>query len=204
MAVTGIVLAAGSSRRFGADKRQYSLPSGRNTPEHVSGTVLEAVITLAARCLEEVRVVLRDNDDRYAAALEKHFQNPSIHWVCAPDSTRGMAHSLAHAMTGIRGTDAVMIFLGDMPWVTEETVRALLHTWKESRSGTPIIVPTLNGRKGHPVTFHHRYFRELEELTGDEGARRLLSLHPQQVIEVAVDDPGILKDIDVPEDLSPV
>jgi molybdenum cofactor cytidylyltransferase len=64
-----------------------------------------------------------------------------------------------------------------------------------------MVVPVYKGRRGHPVGFDLRRYRgELSTLSADQGARSILRSHPEDVLELAVDDPGVLADIDTPED----
>lgn len=192
--IGGVILAAGSSRRFGEDKRKTRLPSGRG--------VLEEVIHTAASELEQVIVVLRFGDRDFEQQLSGNIDDKRVRCFRAPDSARGMAHSLGNAIHEVSDWDAAMIFLGDMPFIRRETIKALLASYVEHKNEACIVVPTVEGTRGHPVLFDQAYFREIEALTGDTGARELLNAHADKVVELAVEDPGILKDIDTPEDIS--
>lgn len=194
----GIILAAGSSRRFGEDKRLSKMASGR--------TMLEESIHNASQVLNHLVVVLRFGDGQLAEdlheRLKKTYKNIKAECYCAPDSARGMAHSLANAIHLESDWQAAVIFLGDMPYLKPETIQALVDAYKQHQQGEPIIVPVKNNRQGHPVIFHHSYFSEIESLEGDIGAKPILDAHKDRVIEVPVDDSGIFIDVDVPEDLA--
>jgi molybdenum cofactor cytidylyltransferase len=71
---------------------------------------------------------------------------------------------------------------------------------KAINQSTEIAVPVFQGRRGNPVAFGRSYFQNLIALQGDRGARMLLREHP--VIEVAVEDEGIHRDVDMPEDVA--
>lgn len=191
MTIGAIVLAAGSSRRFGDDKRQSQLPSG--------DTVLQATIKLVSNNFDQTLVTLRYGDREFANALAENF--PNVTFYCAPDSANGMGSSLANAIRQV-GDDweGAAIFLGDMPFIQGDSVAALKRSFAAG-STAPIVIPTFYGKAGHPVIFHRNYFKEIAELTGDHGARAVLQDHKDQVIEVDVIDGGVLKDIDHPEDL---
>lgn len=193
MTVGAIILAAGSSRRFGDDKRKTILPTGRS--------VLATCIENAGACFDEVLVVLRFGDREYANELAQALDRPAITFFHAPDSAKGMAHSLANAVATLKDWDAATIFLGDMPFVTTETIRLLVEKYTGSARLEPIILPTYGSEQGHPVTFHHRYFAAIERLEGDQGARPVIQANRDKIIEVPVADPGILRDIDTHEDL---
>lgn len=192
--IGGIILAAGSSRRFGDDKRKSPLPSGRS--------VLEEVIHTASLVLDRLIVVIRFGDKVFAEELSTSLDDDRIRVFRAPDSALGMAHSLGNAVHEVRDWDAALIFLGDMPFVPETAIRAVLGAYEAHKADQPLIVPVCHGKQGHPVVFDQAYFDEIEALKGDVGARSLLQEHEDKVIEVDVDDEGILKDIDTPADLS--
>ncbi|MFC0266452.1 nucleotidyltransferase family protein [Kushneria aurantia] len=186
--VAALVLAAGHGRRFGSDKRRARLTDGR--------TLLRATLDSLAPCFATPLVVLRAEDDD--AALELPGSAKRLH--VAPDAA-GMGDSLA---TGVKALlhdaphyRALAVVLGDMPAVREETLRRLCT----AASAENIVRPARAGRCGHPVLFGRHWWPELAELGGDEGARALLQRHAAQLVEVAVDDDGIHRDVDTPEAL---
>jgi molybdenum cofactor cytidylyltransferase len=83
-----------------------------------------------------------------------------------------------------------------MPRIAVSTVEAVARTLD---GGASIVVPFYQGQRGHPVGFGSEHRDALIGLDGDTGARALLSTH--QVARLDVDDPGILRDVDTPEDL---
>ncbi|MGE8618273.1 MAG: nucleotidyltransferase family protein, partial [Achromobacter spanius] len=92
---------------------------------------------------------------------------------------------------------ACLIALADMPWLRADTCLQVAAATRRHR----IVAPTWQGRRGHPVAFARDLWPELASLSGDVGARSLLMRHP--VHELALDDPGVLADVDAPEDLVP-
>ena len=192
--IGGIILAAGSSRRYGDDKRKVTLASGR--------TVLQEVIHTAASVLDPLVVVLRFGDQPFIDELEQEIDVWGIEYFRAPDSARGMAHSLGNAIHAHHDWDAAMILLADMPYVKPETIRALLDTYRANQAKQPIVLPSMNGQTGHPVIFPQACFDEIEALEGDVGARSVIDARPDRVMTVEVNDPGIFRDIDTPADLS--
>jgi molybdenum cofactor cytidylyltransferase len=116
--------------------------------------------------------------------------------VCA-SADEGMAQSLVHALRhSLPEAQAWLIALGDMPRLRQSTIKALSDA---VAGGAAIAAPVSGGRRGNPVAFGAACLPELLALRGEEGARRILKLHP--VTEVEVDDPGIFQDIDQPADL---
>ncbi len=192
--IGAIILAAGSSRRFGGDKRKSSMPSGQ--------TMLEESIHKAASVIDRVMVVLRFGDIGFAGELEAKIGNHNVEFFCAPDSAKGMAHSLANAIHHVKDWEAALVFLGDMPFVQAETVESILAEYEYRKADVPLVFPVKNGKSGHPVLFPRDYFEEIEALTGDRGARPVIDAHPGNVFTVTVQDPGVIRDIDTPQDLA--
>ena len=182
MRLTGILLAAGRSRRFGADKRLAALPNG------------EPLVLCCARnlraALDDVLVVLRPGD----AVLAEQLAVLDCRVTHNPDAAEGMGASIRHGVGQRPGSDGWLILPADLPLLRTDTVRqvaAALQDW-------PAVVPVCQGRRGHPVGFSARYREGLLGLGGDEGARRLLEAEPEKVRWLAVDDPGICRDVDTP------
>nr|WP_241262924.1 nucleotidyltransferase family protein [Parahaliea mediterranea] len=179
------MLAAGSSRRFGGDKRFARLGGG--------DSVFEASIRAARASGLSLCVCLRPDDTR---ALELLARLGVDSCACA-DAARGMGHTLAQGIAAAADWDAALIALADMPWVLPATYRAVAAAAGPRR----IVVPSRGGRRGHPVAFGAAFYPELARLEGDAGARRVLARHAGRVCELEVDDPGILRDVDRPADL---
>lgn len=191
--IGGIVLAAGSSSRFGADKRNQPLASGL--------TMLEAAIASTAGVLGDLVVVLRADDQHYARDLAERVALSDVRYYCAPDSSLGMAHSLANGIALVRDWRAALIILGDLPFILPTTYSAVVAAYRGAGRDAAIVVPRFHGQQGHPVLFDRRHFDEIAGLEGDVGARSVIRAHPDRVIDVEIEDPGILQDIDRREDL---
>ena len=200
--IIGIILAAGKSTRFGSDKRRSLLTNGCS--------VLEQTIKNTSAAVEQCIVVLRANDQPFADDLRQAINNPAIKFFLAPDSAAGMAHSLANIIGQLPTCDGAMIFLGDMPYLEDTTIKQLLAAFEERKKEAPIIVPTmltvdkegaLEKLSGHPVIFSSVYFQELTQLTGDNGAKPIITAHKDRVTRITVEDQGILKDVDRPSDI---
>lgn len=189
--VVAVIMAAGSSRRFGEeDKRRAPLSRGE--------TLLSASFTRAAEAFTHCRVVLRDTDTPAHLGLAEHAPV-----VRVAHADRGLGTSLAEAFatlaqdSSLADVQAAAILLGDMPAIHADTLRRL----QQAADTAHILRPRHAGRPGHPVLFGRDFWPALTRLEGDSGARRLIHQHPACYREVEVDDPGILLDIDTPSDL---
>lgn len=186
----GILLCAGRGARFdptgATSKLLAALPGG----ETVGGASARHLRTI----LPNVIAVVRPGDDALAAAM----RSAGCDVLVCPDAQLGMAASLKCAVRSRPAPFGWIVALGDMPYVLPSTVQAL---WDALADGASIAAPAFGGRRGNPVGFAPEHRAALLALEGDQGARGLLAAHP--VTLVAVDDPGILRDIDEPGDLVP-
>jgi len=184
----GLLLAAGSATRFGSDKLQHALPHG------------VAIAVQAARHLRaeiaRVIAVVRPGADATARALTAE----GCEVVVCEKAAEGMGASLACAARAAGAADGYLVALGDMPFVRPSTIGAVRDALA---AGAALAAPYFRARRGHPVGFAGDFRAELEALSGDEGARRLLDAHAARLVKVPVGDPGAIRDIDKPSDLAP-
>jgi len=188
MRLTGILLAAGQSRRFGADKRLATLPGGEPLAVYCARTLRAA--------LDDVLVVLRPDD----TALAEQLAALDCRVTHNPDAAEGMGASIRHGVGQSPHSDGWLILPADLPLLRTATVRQVAAALQEGAvlQEGGAVVPVCQGRRGHPVGFSARYREGLLGLGGDEGARRLLAADPGKVQWLAVDDAGICRDVDTP------
>lgn len=184
--VTGVLLlAAGSSRRFGTDKRYARLASGETVMQSTIRTIQAAELPL---------LVCLSGDDARTAALLRQYNTE--YYRCAKSSA-GMGATLAGSIGQVTGWSGVLIGLADMPFVQVSSYRAVAR----GLASDGICVPRYAGVRGHPVGFGRLFFPALAGLSGDVGASKLLHKYASSIRYVDVDDVGIQRDIDQPEDL---
>nr|WP_314483043.1 nucleotidyltransferase family protein [uncultured Pseudomonas sp.] len=186
MKVAALVLAAGRSRRFGADKRRALLADGRSLLAHS--------VERARAVFEDVRVVVREDEGR-----EDFDLGTACRWVVSPQAAAGMGHSLAAGVASLADSDAqaVAILLGDMPWIEAATFRYLA----EAAQASTIVLPRHAGQQGHPVIFGRAFWPALEQLGGDEGAKAVVQANRACCTVIEVPDAGVLMDVDTPQAL---
>ncbi|MGH8619935.1 MAG: nucleotidyltransferase family protein [Burkholderiales bacterium] len=186
MNLTGILLAAGSGSRFGGDKLLAVLPDG--TPLAVAAVrALHAV-------LPEVIAVVRPGDTRLAAVLAAE----GVRVIECPNAATGMGASLAWGVKHAPAAEGWVVGLGDMPFVQPQTVAMVAAVLA---AGAALAAPVYQGRRGHPVGFTAAYRAALAALSADAGARDILTDAGAALTLIEVDDPGLLRDVDVPADL---
>ncbi len=186
--IVGILLAAGASRRFGADKLTQILPNG------------ELVAVQACRNLlagtDSVLAVVRPGSERLATLL----QAEGAQVITCTDAEQGMSRSLIFGIRSCPEASGWLIGLADMPWIDPVTIRQVADAL---RLGAKLAAPSWHGRRGHPVGFSQALGPELTTLNGDEGAKVLIQSYIKQLQIITCNDSGILRDIDKPEDLNP-
>jgi molybdenum cofactor cytidylyltransferase len=187
--VAGLLLAAGSATRFGSDKLRHRLPHG------------VPIAVQAARHLKSgisrVVAVVRPG----MAALAAQLEAEGCELAVCENAAEGMGASLACAARAAGPEDGYVVALGDMPFVRPTSVAAVRAALE---AGALIAAPYFRARRGHPVGIAGKFFPQLVLLRGDEGARALLAAHERELVKIPVGDPGVIRDIDTPEDLAPV
>jgi molybdenum cofactor cytidylyltransferase len=112
-----------------------------------------------------------------------------------------MGHSLACGTAACREWTYLFVGLGDMAWIRQDTLARLRSAMAEGADPERIVVPVYRGTPGHPVGFGAHYLPSLAALTGDAGARSVVASARQTPLRIDVDDAGVLRDVDRPEDL---
>ena len=196
-AAVAVVPAAGRSRRMGRPK--LLLPYGGST---VVGSLVSALV--AGGVGEVVLVVASDR-----GLLARWGRAEGLTVAVNPDPTRGMLSSVRAGIAALGGAAALaarraplLIAPGDLPALRPATVATLLR--RSAAAGAPLAVPVHQGRRGHPLVISPRLVAEIEALDPAVGLRQLLDRHPDDLLGVEVDDPGVVYDVDTPEDFREV
>ncbi len=186
-----VLLAAGTSSRFGPEPKLLALLDGKPMIEH-------SVLGLKAAGIQHIIVVTGARSDAIAAALK----NQQVRLVHNPDFASGMGSSLAAGVHALPlEADSCLICLGDMPFIRANTYRALIKA-SGKFSKPSIFTPTNHGKPGNPVLWRRSQFKNLANIAGDIGGRSLIQSQAHLVCDVPVEDPGIFIDLDTPAALT--
>ncbi|MFC6764344.1 NTP transferase domain-containing protein [Natrinema soli] len=187
--IAGVVLAAGTSSRFGAANKLLADLRGRPIVAH-------AVETMVASEVDPVIVIIGHDADRVADVLA----DQPVTLVRNDEYARGQATSVGVGIDALETSDvaAAVFALGDMPFVSPETVDTLVATYRTGPETA--LAAAYDGSRGNPVLFDRSYFERLTDVSGDTGGRAVL-LEGDRSALVATDDSGVIRDIDEPSDL---
>ena len=180
--VKALVLAAGSSKRFGSRKLIAKLPDGE---------------TVINRTLNRIKLALPDVTVISSTELYSSISVSNSEIEIFADSDLGMGATLSYGIKLSQESNACLVCLADMPFIQASTYREIASKLTKHN----IVVPVYNGKQGNPVGFGERFFGELASLNGDKGGRTLIEEYSDATHYINVDDPTILYDIDTPEDL---
>jgi molybdenum cofactor cytidylyltransferase len=185
MNITGVLLAAGNSTRFGRDKlvepfaeSSIAVQSAKNILPHV----------------QSLTIVIAANNNLLARQLE----TLPVNLLSCSDAHLGMAASLVCGITHTQNSDGWLLALADMPFIHADVYTQITAA---AHQGHHMVAPVYQGRRGHPVFISQKFREDLLKLTGDRGARDLLTMHASETHTINVNDAGIFRDIDYPQDL---
>ncbi|UDF04899.1 NTP transferase domain-containing protein [Asticcacaulis sp. AND118] len=180
-----ILLAAGRSRRFDDEDKLMADLGGRPLGLH-------AARRLSARLWQRKLAMVGSE------GLRPQLEALGFETLTPAAGNAGMGDNLALAANYLSGGDGALVCLADMPFVPLTQVEALLSRLNGSAS---IAISATGGLKSPPVAFGSAYFKALQSLSGDEGARRIIAANPVEtaVVETTA---GALFDIDTPDDLA--
>lgn len=183
-----VVLAAGSSIRFGEDKMLSDLDG--------KPLILHAVGNAIASDADSVIVVVNDGGGPVMQILPH-----GVIIAVNNNHLRGMSSSIVAGLSSI-GSDtcSCIILAGDQPFVSSEMLNALINAHKLARDS--IVSYRYNGRVRNPVLFPRSMFYTINQLKGDEGARKLVVKAESETTFIDVEDERVLLDIDTERDLS--
>jgi molybdenum cofactor cytidylyltransferase len=181
-----LVLAAGSSSRFGSPKqlvRVGGVALLQRAVSHATELAGHAVTVVLGAHASELTPLLRHTSA--TVLINRHWEE-------------GLASSLRLGVSHLPGsTEAVLVTLADQAAITAFDLRRLAGAWR--RQPDSVIAASYDGHTGVPAVFPRHAFPLLLALRGDTGARPVLSQLADRVVRVPMSHAAI--DIDTPEDL---
>ena len=186
-AVDGIIPAAGRSSRMGASKPSLDAAG--------ASFIERAVAALLDGGCRDVVAVLSPDDATAATAAARAGARVLMNTAADSEQIDSIRLGLRNLLPGALGAVVLPV---DHPLATSATVRALIDAW--SGSGAPVARASYRGTAGHPTLFSATVFDELLRGELPEGARSIVAAHAGDLLDVAVDDAGVVTDLDTPED----
>jgi molybdenum cofactor cytidylyltransferase len=186
--ITGLLLAAGQSRRMGRNKLMLPV-EGEPLIRRTARQLLEA------QSLSEVIVVTGHE----AALIETALSGLPVKLIGAADYAEGLSRSLKAGLAALPpDCDGVLIALADMPLVSGRLIDRLAAAFNPLE-GRSICRPAHQGKAGHPILWGRQYVQALLLAEGDQGGRDLLKQEAAAICEIVEESPAPLLDLDTPE-----
>jgi molybdenum cofactor cytidylyltransferase len=194
--IPGVILAAGQSSRMGRPKALLpTAPGGPSFVRRLSASLLEGGVA-------DVIVVGRPDDGALEAEVERI--GTGVRFVVNAHAETGQLSSVIAGLNAVDrpGVHGILVTPVDTPLILPGTVRALIATFASRRAA--IVRATYQGSHGHPVIFGRQVFDALRQANPAVGAKAVVRAHAADLIDLEVDDPGVLHDIDGPDDYARV
>ena len=191
--ISALIMAAGKASRMGCPKQLLPFGStsllGRVVENLMASSVQEVVLVLGHEAQAVLRVLGFD-----LSSLPKRLKV-----VLNTDYREGFSSSLRCGLSSLDvQARAVLIALGDQPLIGPSLVDSLIAVFEEGFRG--IVVPIYHARRGHPTILDLKYRPEMERIEGDRGCREILAAYPEDLLEVEVDAPQVIWDVDTPDE----
>ena len=183
-----IILAAGESTRFGENKLTYML----------NGAPIIRRVVMESR-LPDVRVivVVGHEQEKIRGALK----GIDVDFVYNKDYKKGMSQSVIAGVRASNSTKGILILPGDMAFIKSKIIEQVISSHKNT--GSKIVIPTYNGRGGHPILFDVSLKDELLHIKEEtRGLKEIINRHENEIYKVELGTPIVVHDVDVKEDLN--
>lgn len=158
-------------------------------------TVIETVVHASLNSKAAHSIVVTGAYEKQISQQIKHLP---VQISFNADYEQGMLSSVQCGVYSVDGFEAFMILPGDQPLVKTSTIDCLIEAWRRSDKG--LVVPTFNGKKGHPVLIHHKYKERINHLDANIGLRQLFHEHSDDILYYEIDSEEVLIDLDKPDD----
>ena len=185
--ISAILLAAGQSKRMNGEnkltKEIQGIPLIKHSVKNILASSVDELIVILGYQKEVIEKII-DKNERIKFAFNVNFEN-------------GMASSIKTGLNNLsEKTEAFFICLGDMPMVNSDIYNQLI----QSKNNKEIIVPTYKGQQGNPILFSKSIKEKIMTIQGDVGAKKILELNKNKILNVEVDNQSIRKDFNTKDD----
>ncbi len=180
-----IYMAAGNSRRFGANKLLHSIDG---KPMFSYG-------------LDNLQRLVNENDSCRLYVVTQYeeiaeYAKGFAHVVMSPDSVKGASYTIKAGIHAAELKGYYTFMAADQPYMTYDTIKNFMESMMSSRHITGCVCH--NGTRGNPVMFAEELIPELMLLKEDEGGKKILLKHLDDCFEYQALDEKELQDIDIP------
>ena len=193
--VGGLILAAGLSTRMGQSK-----PLTRFLDKKL---IDQTIKTMQEAGIDHIQIVTGFEHERVEAYLQDNYSSDHIHTVLNPDYGNGsILTSIKTGLAELTDYELVFIQLVDLPCIMSETYQKLLEAMLVN--GKKAVLPTVNGRRGHPALIRMDLLADILAYEGSAGGGGLRGFWKQlgdAMMELPVDDRGCIMDTDTKEQL---
>ena len=184
---SAILLAAGQSKRMNGEnkltKEIQDIPLIKHSVKNILASSIDELIVILGYQKEIIEKII-DKNERIKFAFNVNYEN-------------GMASSIKTGLNNLsEKTEAFFICLGDMPMVNSDIYNQLI----QSKNNKEIIVPTYNGQQGNPILFSKSIKEKIMTIQGDVGAKKILELNKNKILNVEVGNQSIRKDFNTKDD----
>ena len=185
--ISAILLAAGQSKRMNGEnkltKEIQGIPLIKHSVKNILASSIDELIVILGYQKEVIEKII-DKNERIKFAFNVNYEN-------------GMASSIKTGLNNLsEKTEAFFICLGDMPMVNSDIYNQLI----QSKNNKEIIVPTYNGQQGNPILFSKSIKEKIMTIQGDVGAKKILELNKNKILNVEVGNQSIRKDFNIKDD----
>jgi len=187
--ISAILLAAGQSKRMNGEnkltKEIQGIPLIKLSVKNIlASSINELIIVLGYQ--KEIIEKLIDKNEKIKFVFNKNFES-------------GMASSIKTGLNNLsEKTEAFFICLGDMPMVNSNIYNQLI----KSRNQKDILVPTYKDQQGNPILFDKSMKEKIIDITGDVGAKKILELNKEKILNLEINDQSITKGFDTQDDFN--
>ncbi len=187
--ISAILLAAGQSKRMDGENKLTKEIQDIPLIKH-------SIKNILASSVDELIVVLGYQNEIIEKLIDK---NEKIKFVFNKDFESGMASSIKVGLSHLsNNTEAFFICLGDMPMVNHDIYNQLI----EYKDNKEIIVPTYKGQQGNPVLFDKSMKEKVLDIRGDVGAKKILELNKDKILNLEINDQSITKGFDTQDNFN--